>query len=457
MYGMPLSQALVFVASVIVLLAATQWRHFHPFLVIVVIAAAFGFVAGYPMAQLGGVFGSGFSEKIYSPGLVIVATGFVAGLAESTAASDRLTAMIDCLQARWRRLGANWIAAFVGLIAGIGASPAAAFALLTPLLRPIGGVTPPRRESTAVALALAISASHGLMLLSPALIAAVAILDASWHRVALFGVPLAVLLAALGAIFARWLSAALAVPEPLPAASNTGAEKPGGGSAIVLLLATAIPLLMLMIQSLGDIPSEPLGGGPARELILGIGRPLILLLVATGIMIIGNLRQSSRLLGDPAWTKDILGNVAGILLIVGAAGGLQRLCQLTGMAGLLGERMLDWHAGQFGVLIPFLVAAVTKTLQGSSLVAAITTAGMVQPILLPLGLGDANGKALAALAIGAGAMTICHVNDDYFWLVADRAGLSPLRGLTAVGLGTALQGLAAAAALLVLSVLLSHT
>jgi len=91
------------------------------------------------------------------------------------------------------------------------------------------------------------------------------------------------------------------------------------------------------------------------------------------------------------------------------------------------------------------------------LVAAITAAGMMQPMLLPLGLDGANAKALAALAIGAGAMTISHVNDDYFWLVTHYARLAPLRGLGTLGLGTLLQGLIAAAALLLLSVLISHT
>jgi len=449
MYGMPLSQALVFFASLIILILATQWRHFHPFLVIVAMASAFGFIAGFPTAQLGSVFGSGFSEKIYSPGLVIVAAGFVAGLAESTGASDRLTVIID----HWRWLGSSWMAGFLGLIAGLGASPAAAFALLTPLLRSIGGDRVQARTRTTIALALAISASHGLVLLSPIPIAAVAILDAEWGRATLFGLPLALLLAAFGAAFAGWFAPVGAAPEPQRMEPTSLAREQRGGSAIVLLLATAIPLLLLMVQSLGDIPSEPLGGGPARELVLGIGRPLILFLVAVGIMTIGHLRQGFSLLADADWTKNILGKLAGILLIVCAAGGLQRLCQDTGMAEVLGERLLDWHVGQLGVLIPFLVAAVIKTLQGSSLVAAITTAGMVQPILIPLGLGDANGKALAALAVGAGAMAISHINDEYFWLVADRAGLTPLRGLTAFSLGTLLQGLIAAAALLLLSLL----
>jgi len=122
------------------------------------------------------------------------------------------------------------------------------------------------------------------------------------------------------------------------------------------------------------------------------------------------------------------------------------------MAELLGERLLGWHAG---VLVPFLIAALMKTLQGSSLVAAITTAGMLQPLLLPLGLGDESGRALATLAIGAGAMTLSHVNDEYLWLVAASAGLSPLRALAAITAGTLVQGLVAVAALFILSVLFS--
>jgi len=240
MYGMPLSQALVFFASLIVLILATQWRRFHPFLVIVAIASAFGFIAGFPTAQLGSVFGSGFSEKIYSPGLVIVAAGFVAGLAESTGACDRLTAIID----HWRWLGSNWTAGFLGLIAGLGASPAAAFALLTPLLRSIGGDRVQARTRTTIALALAISASHGLVLLSPVSIAAVAILDAEWGRVALFGLPLALLLTAFGAAFAGWFAPVGAAPEPQRMEPASLAREQRGGSAIVLLLATAIPLLL---------------------------------------------------------------------------------------------------------------------------------------------------------------------------------------------------------------------
>jgi gluconate:H+ symporter, GntP family len=461
MSGMPHLQALLLLASLIALIALTQARLLHAFLAIVVVASAFGLAAGFSTAFVGKAFGSGFAQAIYSPGLVIVAAGFVAGLAEATGAFDWLAAKIatstGSSTSSWRFAGATRLPALCGLVAGLAASPATAFALLTPLLRAFTGsaASPQRRGAAPAALALAISASHGLALVSPVPIAAAAILDAPWSRVALFGVPLAVLLAGLGAVWSRWLSDAPASP-PAPLPELPAAQKGGAWSAAALVLATAIPLALLIAQSLGDIPSEPLGGGTAREMVIGVGRPLVLLVAGIGIMAIGTARLAGKLLADDAWSTRVLAAVAGLLLTVGAAGGLQRLCQETGMAELLGEHVSSWHAswhlsGAGGLLVIFLVAATIKTLQGSSLVAAITAAGIAQPLLMPLGLDAANARALAALAIGAGAMTVSHVNDDYFWLVSVGSGIRPLRALAVLSAGTLMQGVVAVAVLMMLA------
>jgi gluconate:H+ symporter, GntP family len=452
MYGMPIAQSLVFLVAVIALVTAIQRRHFHPFLAIVVITAVFGYVAGFPTSVLVRVFGTGFSDAIYAPGLVIVAAALIAGIAEATDASDRLLVCLEQWRGRSRSPSTSTLAAIAGLIAGVGASSASAFALVTPLIRPLGGKSAEQRETTATTLALAISASHGLVALSPIPIAAAAILDADWVKMALFGTPLAVLVIGCGALFARRAasaghtadSSAELYPPPL-------SDRRGRGSVFALCLAVALPLLLLIVQSIGSIPSEPLGGGPRREFILGVGGPLILFLTGLAVMLIGQPRQTAELISDSAWTSRIFGNVAGLLLTICAASGLQRLCQETGMATLLADHLLDWHLGPLAILIPFLMAAVLKTFQGSSLVAAITAAGMVQPLMGTLNLAGANAKALAALAVGAGAMTVSHVNDDYFWLVTHTIGVAPRRGLTVFSYGTLLQGLLAAAVLLIMS------
>jgi gluconate:H+ symporter, GntP family len=453
MSGMPLFDALLLLISVVVLVA-TPWRRLHPFLAIVAVATGFGLTAGFTIAVVGKAFGSGFAQAITSPGLVIVAAGLVWGLAEATGAAGWFAA----LAARWRSLRSTWFAAPAGLIAGLAATPSTAFAVLTPLLRATGSEAAPatRHHARPLTLALAISASHGLLLVSPVPIAAASILDAAWSRVFLFGLPLAVLSVVVGTLWAHWLSAADVAPQATTPTPPAAMGKPSAWSATVLLVATIVPLLLLMVQSLGDIPSEPLGGGMAREAVIGVGRPLVLLVGGVGIMVIGNLRLGERLLTDAAWTTRILGNVAGPLLTVGAAGGLQRLCQETGMAELLGERLTGWHITGFAALLmAFLIAATIKTLQGSSLVAAITAAGIVQPLLIPLGLGGDNAKALAALAVGAGAMTVSHINDEFFWLVSLTAGVRPWRAVGALSAGTLVQGVAVIAALLILAALVA--
>jgi gluconate:H+ symporter, GntP family len=438
MTGVPAAQSLVFAMSVIAIIAAIRAR-FHPFLVLTIVASAFGLIVGLSIGLIGKAFGNGFSEALYLPGMVIVAMALVAGIAEQTSVAGKAATA-----ARQTRFGNSaWMMAIVGLIAGIGASPAAALALLNPLLQRGGEKS--RRERNATRVAVAISAGHGLIWLSPVPIAAAAILGAGWQRVAMFGVPVAVVSAAVGIGWAYLIS----VPQSAMSDPPSVKDKPRSISAAVLLAACFIPLLMLMVQSVGDMPSEPFGGGAHRELILGIGRPLVLFVASVCIMTLGHWRLSLKCLKDPEWTGRFLGKAAGIILTVGAAGGLQRLCQQTGMAELLGERLSTWHvAGAAGVLIPFLVAAVIKTLQGSSLVAAITTAGMMQPLLSPLGLDSENGIALAVLAVGAGTVMISHVNDDFFWLVSYATEVSPARTLNTFSVATLLQGCAAAILLL---------
>jgi GntP family gluconate:H+ symporter len=441
---MPLVQALIFIAAAVILVSAIQSRRLHPFLAIIVVATGFGLACGLSVGLLGKTFGTGFSQALYSPGLVIVGAAIIVSIAEATNPAARTST--SPASGRWSRHDTS--SALVGLIAGIGAAPATAFALLGPLLQRLANNSS-ARPSTMIGPALALSAGHGLVLFSPVPIAAASILGARWDRVALFGLPIALVLAAFGVAWARWFSPSGEAPPPAKGLRANDRTQ-SAWSTTVLLLAVAVPLLLLMIQSIGDIPSEPLGGGTDRERILGLGRPLVLFLVGLGIMVAGHWRLGAKLLGDATWIDGAFAKVAGLLLTVAAAGGLQKLCQETGMAELLGERIAGLPGG---VLIPFLVAAVIKTLQGSSLVAAIAAAGMIQPSLTSLGLGTESGRALATLAIGAGAMTVSHVNDDYFWLVTWNAGFAPARGLVALSLGTLAQGLGALALLAIISFL----
>jgi GntP family gluconate:H+ symporter len=108
---------------------------------------------------------------------------------------------------------------------------------------------------------------------------------------------------------------------------------------------------------------------------------------------------------------------AGPILIITAAGGMfGMVIRSTGIGEILGEQL----AGSgIGLVIPFLVAVIMKTAQGSSTVAIITAASIVAPMLALLGLGSEWGRVLAMLSMGAGSMIASHANDSYFWVVTN--------------------------------------
>ena len=198
-------------------------------------------------------------------------------------------------------------------------------------------------------------------------------------------------------------------------------------------------MCLLIVQALGDIPSEPFGGGSARELLLGLGRPFILLLVGLAGMAATTWRSPMNGIAGIAVAR-----AAPMVLLLGTAGGLQAIAQDSRLADSLAEAISSWHLGLWA---PFLVAACLKMLLGSSPVAAISAAGLLQPALLGLGLDDPLGRACAALAIGAGAASGSHINDGFFWLVTDAARMRPGRGMIWVFGGTLLQGVVAVAVL----------
>jgi GntP family gluconate:H+ symporter len=54
------------------------------------------------------------------------------------------------------------------------------------------------------------------------------------------------------------------------------------------------------------------------------------------------------------------------------------------------------------------------------------------------------------MAIGAGAMTVSHVNDSYFWVVSQFSGMKVTDAYKAQTMGTLLEGVTAIAFTLIL-------
>jgi GntP family gluconate:H+ symporter len=374
--------ALLVPVALLALVLLVQRFGLPVFLALMAVVVGYGLAASMTVQSIGKAFGLGFAATLEQTGLLVVAGALVSALLIKRPLSGP-AAMV------------------AGIFAGLGGSASGGLALLQP-----AAMGAPRR---AVPLALGLLAVHALIVPSPLAVASAAVLAADLRTMLWIALPAAAI-----AIGAGWVF----VTRSLAPDTERGALSFGW-------IAIGIPLALLIVQAVAQMPTEPLGKGGAREFYTGISHPLILAVVAIALALLLSRRWQPAALADMRW--------APLLLTVGAAGGLARLFDETGMAELLAERVLD---PRLGLLAPFLAAAIVKTLQGNSLSAVLTASGMIEPMLPALGLDSGNGRALAAAAVGAGSIAICHVNDPFFWIAAHMAGLSPARALRVISLGS---------------------
>ena len=367
--------------AVVAIVLAIQRLRLPAYLALMAVVVGYGIAAQMTFQSIGKAFGLGFVAALEQTGLLVMAASLVAALLRPQPLTPAS-------------------AAVAGILAGLGGSATSGLALLKPAGR-------------AVTLALAILAVHALVAPSPLAVAAMSVMKANLATMLAFTVPVAAILVLVIFLLARHIDGL-------------------HGDLSWAWLVLAVPIGLLVLQAIAQMPSEPLGKGGAREFYTGISRSLILAVLAIGLAVVLSRRWQPEKLADASW--------APLLLTVGAAGGLARVLDETGMAELLAEKAL--HPG-LGLLTPFLAAAIVKTMQGNSLSAVLTASGMVEPMLPALGLDSASGRALAAAAAGAGSIAICHVNDPFFWIAADIGKLSPGRALKLVSVGSLLVGLAA--------------
>ena len=151
--------------------------------------------------------------------------------------------------------------------------------------------------------------------------------------------------------------------------------------------------------------------------------------------------------------------VVGPILFVTAAGGV--LGKVIASAGFVEYMKANASSiATIGIFFPFIIAAILKTAQGSSTVAITTTAGILgsfaatDSMMNVLGLNTPMLAVLAVMAIGAGSMTVSHANDSYFWVVTNFGGMKTEDGYATQTGVTLVMGIAAMAAIFVLSLFL---
>ncbi|MGE5586983.1 MAG: GntP family permease [Clostridia bacterium] len=406
------------VVVVVFIIYTTASVRMHAFLALILASFIMGLLAKMPVLAIVDNITAGFGSTVSSIGIVIALGAAMGTILERSGGAETMARTMLRLVGRAR---AALAMALTGYVVSIPVFCDSGFVILSPLNKALAAATRTNLATMAIALSMGLYSTHTLVPPTPGPIAAAGTIGADLGRVIIYG-----LIAAFPAMLAGWWFAekvaskysVAAADETSGPLQDSAAEEKVLPSPVKSFAPIIVPVILILLKSVADLPSAPLGRGGWKTLFDFIGHPVTALLLGTFLALLTVPKLSREVWGD--WIGTGVTTAGWIILITAAGGALGNVIRATPLAGYLGTTLGRWH---MGILLPFLVSAALKTAQGSSTVALITTSALMAPLLTPLGLGGETAKALVVLAIGAGSMVVSHANDSYFWVVTQLSGM----------------------------------
>ncbi len=454
MTGIPLLIAFV-IAIVVMILAISKWK-IHPFLSIMGVSLILALVAGIDLTQIPSVIGAGFSGTFTSIGIVIILGALVGILLEKTGAAIKMAECVVKLVGKKHPEAAMII---MGWIVSIPVFCDSGFVILNPIRKALVKRTQRSSVACTVALSMGLYIAHCFIPPTPGPIAAANTLfgegglgmEVNLLLVMGIGALCSILPMIAGYIFALVIGKKVKAGDEATneeAISQTYEELvasygklPNGWMAFAPIV---VPIILMGLSSAFSM------GGMSVPIITFLGTPIIALTVGLLLGIL-QLGMAGKLGDFYTLTNDTLKTVGPILFVTAAGGVLGKVIASSDMVNYITQHAAVLES--FGLLFPFLLAAILKTAQGSSTVAITTSAGILAPLMTTLGFVTPLHAALVVVAIGAGAMTVSHANDSYFWVVTNFGEMKAQDGYKTQTLGTLVIGIAAIINVLLVSLI----
>ncbi|SHG10419.1 predicted D-glycerate permease [Fodinibius roseus] len=442
MYGYFLS-ALLIAAILFIVVSTSRWK-LHPFLALLLAAFGVGLFSGLPGSETVTAITDGFGGTLGSIGIVIAAGTIIGSLLEKSGSTKVIAELVI------RGIGKARSALAMSLTGAIVSIPVfcdSGFVILSPLNRSLASETKQSLATFAVALSMGLYTTHVFIPPTPGPIAAAGTLEADIGSVILLGIAVTIPVIFVTYLFANYIGRQIYIDPDEPVTSDsrrgegTTPEQPASRAhqptPVTALLPILVPMLLIALGSIAALPSAPLGEGWGSAVIHFLGDPNTALIIGVFLAFrtIHRERRGSRVYGE--WVGEGLKSAGTIILITGAGGAFGSVLRATEIGGFLGQLLAEWN---IGIFLPFLIAAALKTAQGSSTVAIITSASIMLPLLPEAGMAEGLGPVLVTLAIGAGAMTVSHANDSYFWVVSQFSGMNVSQAYRLQTIGSAVAG-----------------
>lgn len=437
---------ILIILSILLIVISTSRLSLHPFLALMVACLFFGFGSGMAPEAIIQTINAGFGETIGKIGIIIIAGIVIGAFLEQSGGAYALASQV------LRVVGQKRVHLAMGVIGYIVSIPVFAdsgFIILSSLNRALAKEAGVSLAGTAISLSLGLTAAHTMVPPTPGPITAAGLVGADLGIVILIGLYASTGALAVAVVFSKVFAGKVYIdPQPDLTSEKIKEKIREAPSSMKSFLPILVPILLIVLRSVADYPTEPFGSGGVVDFICFLGNPVTALFIGVLLALLLPKKLDKSMLSTNGWVGDALKTGAVIILITGAGGAFGKILQTSNIGEILGGFASDYR---IGLWLPFIVAACIKSAQGSSTVALTTTASIIAPLMLVLGMDTEIEKAMVVISIGAGSAVVSHANDSFFWVVTQMSGMNVSQGYRLQSVGTAVLGLSAMVLLTLLS------
>jgi len=420
--------ALVILSIALVILLTSVWK-LNAF-VSLFLVSLFLALAVMPEKNIITIMKEGFGSTMASIGFLIILGTIIAILLDKTGAAITIA---NYILSKTGERNAAAALGITGFIAGLPIFCDSGFIILSGLSKSFSSKTKIAMPLIAGVLGCSLYSVHCLVPTHPGALAAGGILDVNIGNLVILGTLFAIPGFLASYFWVKFITKAKnykPAKESEISISKILGSKP---SVVLSLLPIVVPLFLITMGSLATIMD--LGSSTLEKVFTFTGQPVIALLIGVALAML--LLKNKNIKTINSVFETAIEKAGPILIIIAAGGMFGMIIKETGFGTAAGIALSKTG---LGLIIPFGIAVILKTAQGSSTVAIITTASIIVSMLPSLGLDTESGKLFTMLAMGAGSMMVSHANDAYFWVITKFSDIHADVTLRVFSSATAIMG-----------------
>ncbi|MGS0664640.1 gluconate:H+ symporter [Staphylococcus arlettae] len=411
------------VIGIAILLALIILLKLNTFIALIITSIITAILLGMPLDKIIETIENGMGSTL---GHIALIFGLGAILGKLLADGGGATRIADTLINKFGQKHVQWAMIIAAFIVGIALFFEVGLVLLIPLVFTIAKRAQVSQLKLGLPMVTALSVTHGFLPPHPGPVVIAKELEANLGHVLLYGIIIAIPVTLIAGPFFNKIAQKI-TPRAYTREGDISAlgaqkdftddEMPSFGVSLITAILPVILMLISTIVQLITGNEKATNGFESVVYFIGTAGTAMLISVVFAIFSMGvkQGRKNSEIMDS---VSNAIYPIGMMLLIIGGGGTFKQVL----IDGGVGDTIATLFEGteMSPILLAWIVASVLRIALGSATVAAISTTGIVLPLLQH---SDVN-VALVVLAIGAGSVILSHVNDAGFWMFKEYFGLT---------------------------------